>query len=417
MKIKKVKGREILDSRGLPTLECEIFLDKDLSVRASVPSGLSTGKYEALELRDGDDKRFFGKGEICAVKNLEEKIAPLLIGKKPDFYALDEEIINLDGTENKSNLGANTTLVAGIAVARAQALAEDRKLFEVIADSLGYEKKHLSIPLSMFNILNGGAHGNNRLDIQEFMIMPKKESSFLKYLEKAVEVYRNLRTLLSKAGLSINVGDEGGFAPVLVGGKKTPEETALDFLVEAIDISGLRDDVVICLDVAASQFYDQESGLYKFQDRQLKYSEMTEFYEKIVETYPIYSIEDGLDEEDWEGWQFLTKKIGEKVQLVGDDLFVTNLKRINKGVNLETCNAVLIKPNQIGSITQTLESIKYCHEIGYQTVISHRSGETCDTFIADLVVGSKGGQLKAGAPARGERVAKYNQLLRIEELL
>ena len=417
MKIKKVLGREILDSRGLPTLQCEIYLEDNHCAVSSVPSGLSTGKFEALELRDKEKKRFFGNGVLMAIENLEKKIAPLLVGRRPDLLLMDKEIIELDGTENKSSLGANATLAASIAIARAQAYVEKKQLFEFLAEFCGYQTKFLDMPTVMFNILNGGAHASNDLLIQEFMIMPKVANSFINYLEMAVRVYRNLKQLLLDEGLSVSVGDEGGFAPVFKKGKELPEKVALDFLVKAIDLSGLKNDVVICLDVAASQFYDQNLKIYNFANKKFTSSDMVNFYEELVNQYPIYSIEDGLDEDDWEGWQIFTKQLSNKVQLVGDDLFVTNVKRIKKGVELGACNAVLIKPNQIGTVSQTIDAIKLCHEVRYKTVISHRSGETCDTFIADLVVGAKGGQLKAGAPARGERVAKYNRLLEIESLL
>lgn len=414
MKIKNVIGREILDSRGLPTVECEIVFENGLGVLASVPSGTSVGKYEAVELRDGDSKRFLGRGVLRAIENLEKKISPLLVGKEPNLLSMDKAIIDMDGTDNKSNLGANATLAASMAVAKAQALSENKELFKLVADFI---RERPAIPSVMYNVLNGGRHGNNSLLFQEFMIVPKNISSFLNSLEKIVTVYQNLKKLLSQAGLSVNVGAEGGFTPLFAAGEGFLEIEALNFLTKAIDAADLKGEVDICLDVAASQFYDETARLYRFYDKKLKATDMVDLYEELVRSYPIVSIEDGLAEEDWDGWKLLTERLGSQIQLVGDDIFVTNQKRIERGVGNKVANAVLIKPNQIGTVSEALESIKLCKKINYKTVISHRSGETCDTFIADLAVGVCGSQFKCGAPARGERVAKYNRLLRIEDLL
>ncbi|HBS48055.1 TPA: phosphopyruvate hydratase [Candidatus Dependentiae bacterium] len=410
MKIKKISGREILDSRGFPTVECSLNLEDGHSVIVSVPSGASTGKYEAVELRDGDQNWYFGKGVKKAINNLENKIAPLLVGKNPDFIKMDQEIINLDGTDNKSSLGANATLAASMAVVRAQAHCEKLELFELVAKYFGVKP---SIPVCMFNVLNGGVHANNGINFQEFMIIPTGEKDFSKSLEKVVVVYQTLKKLLVKKGFNSNLGDEGGFAPVFAKGAKLPEELALDFIVEAIKSANLEGEIKIGLDVAASQFFDETNNFYDFYGNKFSGKDLIDFYENLLAKYPIISIEDGFAEDDWATWESATKKLGGKVQLVGDDLFVTNQKRIKYGVERHCANAVLIKPNQIGTVSETIETIKYCKSINYKTVISHRSGETIDTFIADLVFGCNGGQFKCGAPARGERVAKYNRLLQL----
>ncbi len=418
MKIKKIEAREILDSRGFPTVECSVLLENNQITKASVPSGASVGKYEAVELRDGDAKRYFGKGVLKAIENIEKKIAPVIVGKEANFQEIDKIIIDLDGTSNKANLGANSTLAVSMAVCRAQALSERIALYELINEVCCGGGKIL-LPDVMFNILNGGVHADNTLSFQEFMIMPVGQNSFAEKLQMAVVVYQNLKKLLKQAGYSTNVGDEGGFAPKFGQDTEIGEKKALEFLIKAVELSGfdVGKDVVFCLDVAASQFYDEENKVYTLGNKKLGSDEMILLYDELLSTYPIYSIEDGLDEQDWDGWKSMTEKIGARVQLVGDDIFVTNSELIKKGTENHVANAALIKPNQIGTVTQTLEAIKLCKDSNYKTVVSHRSGETMDTFISDLVVGTAAGQFKAGAPARGERVAKYNRLLEIEGML
>ena len=430
MKIISIIGREILDSRGFPTIEAVLELDNGKTVKSSVPSGASTGKREALELRDGDVSRYFGKGVLKAIENLEKKISPALIGKVPDLVEMDKFILELDGTDNKSNLGANAMLAASMVVTRAQAENEGLDLHEFISkvfktkaltlnvssENVSFEKQ--IIPKVMFNILNGGVHADNGISFQEFMIMPTS-SDFNKNLQMASTVYHNLKQILKDENLSVGVGDEGGFAPIFKRKKVFAERQALDFLVQAVDKSNLKlgDDILFCLDVAASQFYDEKTGCYIIEDQKLSTVELIDFYKSLLKDYPLFSIEDALQEEDWDGWKFLTDEIGEKVQLVGDDIFVTNIDLIKKGVDLGVANSVLIKPNQIGLVTQCLESIKYSCNSDYKAIISHRSGETLDTFISDLVVGTGTGQFKSGACVRGERVSKYNRLLDLEKKL
>lgn len=407
MKIKKVQGREILDCRGVPTIECSITLDNAMSVVASVPAGISRGKFEAHELRDGDKKRYAGMGVLSAVENIENTIAPLIIGKKPDVVEIDSILISHDATSNKGTLGANAILSVSIAVLKAQALASDVGVYKLLSDL--YDVKP-SLPSVMFNMISGGVHALNSMAFQEFMIMPQ-DSSFSGSLHKAVSIYNTLRDLLAQEGYRTSVRDEGGFSPLF--SDKQPEKQALDMLMRAIELSKIG-DVKICLDVAASHFYDEKKKIYVIGDKELSSSDMIAWYEELVKNYPIYSIEDGLDQEGWDGWATLTKKLGSSVQLVGDDLFVTNKERIQKGAQQKVANAVLIKPNQIGSVSEAIDAILLCKELGYKTIVSHRSGETNDSFIADFVVGMVGNQFKAGAPARGERVAKYNRLLQIE---
>jgi len=423
MKIKKIFANEILDSRGWPTVGCIIGLDNNSIVRASVPSGASVGKFEAVELRDGDEKRFLGRGVLKAIENIEKKIAPALVGKSPNLFEMDKILINLDGTENKSNLGANATLAVSIAISRAHALSLNLDLFSLVqnlhkSDPSTLLRMNGGVPKVMFNILNGGVHANNETCFQEFMIMPMHEC-FAENLEMAVVVYQNLKNLLKKNGYSVGVGDEGGFAPKIKKSDSTVEEKALDFLIRAIRISGFEPgkEICLCLDVAATQFYDEESRTYNFYDKKFDSNALINFYEKLLRDFPIFSIEDGLAEQDWNGWKLMTEQIGDKVQLVGDDIFVTNVGIIKKGIDLKIANAVLIKPNQIGTVSQTLDAIKLSQDAGYKTVVSHRSGETCDSFITDLVVGTNSDQLKAGACARSERIAKYNRLLEIERSL
>lgn len=416
MKIKKISGTQILDSRGFPTVECSLLLDNDVLIKSSIPSGASVGKLEALELRDGDEKRYFGKGVLTAVRNIEEKIGPALLGCKPDFIEIDKKLLEIDGTNNKSNLGANAILAVSIAVARAQAFAERKELYQLIADVTDNNK--IILPKVMFNILNGGVHADNDIPFQEFMIMPQSDS-FSDNLHMSVIVYQNLKRILKKEGYSVGVGDEGGFAPHIVSNSYSGIEKVLNLLSKAVEVSGLvvGKDIVFCLDVAASQFYDHENKNYLLGDKKFSSKDLVEFYSSLISDFSIYSIEDGLDEQDWDGWNLLTETIGEKVQLVGDDIFVTNRNLIKKGIDLGVANAVLIKPNQIGTVTETLEAIKLSQDNNYKCVVSHRSGETSDTFISDLVVGTGVGQFKAGAACRSERVVKYNRLLEIERTI
>ncbi|MFH1461630.1 MAG: phosphopyruvate hydratase [bacterium] len=413
MKIKKICGLEVLDSRGFPTVQCNLLLDNDVLIKSSVPSGASVGKLEALELRDGDKDRYFGKGVLAAIKNIDEKIAPAILGRVLNFKEIDKILLDLDGTENKSSLGANAILAVSIAVARAQALVEKKELYQLIADEIG--NKNIILPKVMFNILNGGAHADNGIPFQEFMILPMGDN-FFKNLEMSVVVYQNLKNILKKNNYSVGVGDEGGFAPKISGSGKDIIKKTLDLLVAAVTQSGFEPgrDISFCLDVAASQFYDSREGVYILGNEKLKLEDMISFYDELITSYSISSIEDALDEQDWDGWKLLTDFIGSRVQLVGDDIFVTNSKLIQKGIDQKVANAVLIKPNQIGTVTEALSAIKLAKDNGYKSVVSHRSGETCDTFIADLVVGAGVGLLKAGAACRGERVAKYNRLLEIE---
>lgn len=416
MKIKKIWGLEILDSRGFPTVQCNLLLDNDVVIKASVPSGASVGKLEALELRDGDNNKYLGKGVLAAIKNIDEKIAPVVLGKEVNFKKIDKILLQLDGTDNKSNLGANTILSVSIAVARAQALIEKKELYRLIADEIG--NKNIILPKVMFNILNGGAHADNDIPFQEFMIMPQADK-FSDNLEISVIVYQNLKRILKKDGYQVGVGDEGGFAPHIACRDNFIVERVLNYLKRAVEVSGLvvGKDIVFCLDVAASQFYDEVNNCYIIGDKKFSSQNLAKFYSSLVADYSIFSIEDGLAEQDWSGWNFLTESLGEEVQLVGDDIFVTNVNLIKKGIDEHIANAVLIKPNQIGTVSETLDAIKLAQDNGYKCIVSHRSGETCDTFIADLVVGTGVGQLKAGAPCRGERLAKYNRLLEIEQYL
>ncbi|HLR34320.1 MAG TPA: phosphopyruvate hydratase [Tissierellales bacterium] len=405
-------GREVLDSRGNPTVEVEVWTELDGHGRALVPSGASTGAHEAVELRDGDKSRYLGKGVVNAVNNVNEIIAPEIIGMDVlDQLAIDRTLIELDGTDNKGKLGANAILGVSLAVARAAADELGLTVFEYIG---GVNGKTLPVP--MMNILNGGDHADNNVDIQEFMVMPIGAKSFKEGLRMGAEIFHNLRSVLKSKDLNTAVGDEGGFAPNL----KSNEE-ALATIVEAIEKAGYvpGKDIYLALDVAATELYDEENKVYKLEGegKELTVEEMVDYYEEIVEKYPIISIEDGLAEDDWEGWKLLTDRLGEKIQLVGDDLFVTNTERLAKGIDMEISNSVLVKLNQIGTLTETLDTIEMAKEHGYTAVVSHRSGETEDTTIADLVVATNAGQIKTGAPSRTDRVAKYNQLLRIEEFL
>lgn len=409
--IKKVHARQIMDSRGNPTIECDIELSGGAFGRAAVPSGASTGSFEALELRDGGNA-YMGKGVLTAVKNVNEIIAPAIIGMDASKQAeLDEKMLALDGTPNKDKLGANAILAVSLAAAHAAAAQSKMPLYQYIARVYGNENPCV-LPRPMMNIINGGAHADNGLDAQEFMIIPNGAKSEAEAIRMGSEIFHNLKSILKKGGNSTNVGDEGGFAPNFHSCAQ-----ALDTIIEAIKAAGYvpGDQVSIGLDVASSEFY--KDGKYAFEGRQLTSDEMIEFYEKLISDYPIISIEDALAEEDWDGWKKLTDKIGGKCQLVGDDLFVTNPARLERGINAGVANAILIKVNQIGTLTETLRAIKMAQNAKYGVIISHRSGETEDTTIADLAVATNAGQIKTGSMSRTDRMAKYNQLLRIEEKL
>ena len=408
--IKAIKAREVLDSRGNPTVEVDVCLANGILGRAIVPSGASTGQFEAVELRDGDKKRYLGKGVTKAVNYVNTIIAPQLVGKDVRMQVeIDQFLIHLDGTENKANLGANAILGVSLACAKAAAKASNMSLYRYIG---GTNAKVLPAP--MMNILNGGKHADNTVDIQEFMIMPLGAPTFKEALKVGTEVFHALKAVLKDKGYSTAVGDEGGFAPNL----KSNEDAFL-VIVEAIEKAGYTagEDVYIAIDVASSELY--KDGKYHLTGEGVEKTaeEMIDFYEAMIKKYPIISIEDGLDEDDWAGWKSMTERIGEKVQLVGDDLFVTNTKRLGRGIDNHTANSILIKVNQIGTLTETLEAIELAKEAGYTAVISHRSGETEDVTIADIAVAVNAGQIKTGAPSRTDRVAKYNQLLRIEEEL
>ena len=410
-KITDVKARQILDSRGNPTVEVDIRLDNGVLGRAAVPSGASTGENEALELRDGDKTKYMGKGVLKAVNNVNTLIAPKIKGMEPDFRSLDKLMIELDGTENKAKLGANAIL--GVSMAAAKAAACDRK--EPLYKYLGGPDAHI-LPIPLMNILNGGMHADNNLDLQEFMIMPVGAGSFAEGLRMCAEIYHTLKGVLKERGLSSGVGDEGGFAPDL-----ESNEEALKIICAAVEKAGysLRDQIMLALDPAATEFYDAERAVYVLagEGRELTSEQMVDYWADLVERYPIISIEDGMSEEDWDGWRLMTERLGENIQLVGDDVFVTNPERLGRGIELGVANAILIKLNQIGSLTETLNCVELAKRAGYACVISHRSGETEDTTIADVAVAVNAGQIKTGAPARSDRVAKYNALLRIEEEL
>lgn len=412
LEIEKVIGREILDSRGNPTVEAEVTLIDGTVARGTAPSGASTGEFEALELRDGDKSRYLGKGVSKAVENINTVINDTISGMDAsDIYAVDKAMIEADGTKDKSNLGANAVLAVSIATARAAAAALDIPLYRFLGGISGNR-----LPVPMMNILNGGAHAANTVDVQEFMIMPVGAPSFKECLRWCAEVFHALAALLKSKGLATSVGDEGGFAPDLAS-----DEEAIQYILEAVKNAGYEPgkDFMIAMDAASSEWKGSKKGEYVLPKAGTKFTsaELIEHWKKLVEKYPIISIEDALDEEDWEGWQQLTKELGDKVQLVGDDLFVTNTERLAKGIELGCGNSILIKLNQIGSVSETLEAIKMAHKAGYTAISSHRSGETADTTIADLAVALNTCQIKTGAPSRSERVAKYNQLLRIEEEL
>ncbi|MDR2011170.1 MAG: phosphopyruvate hydratase [Bacteroidales bacterium] len=410
--IVNIHARQVLDSRGNPTVEAEVYSNSGAVGRAIVPSGASTGVHEAVELRDGDNSRFMGKGVLQAVHNVNNVISENLNGfYVDDQLSLDRALIQLDGTANKSNLGANAILAVSMACAQAAAQEHGLSLYNYIG---GINARTLPIP--MMNILNGGQHADNKIDIQEYMIMSVGAPSFGEALRMGTEVFHNLKAVLKAAGQATNVGDEGGFAPNL-----NSNEEAIEFILKAIEKAGYKpgEDIYIALDAAASEFYNQEKGLYIFESngRELSPGDMVNYWTEWASKYPVISIEDGLAEDDWEGWKLLTEKIGKKVQLVGDDLFVTNVSRLAKGINEKVANSVLIKLNQIGTVTETIEAINLATQNSYTSVISHRSGESEDVFIADLAVALNTGLIKTGSASRSDRIAKYNQLLRIEEML
>jgi len=405
--IKSLSSREILDSRGNPTVEVDVTLSDGSFARAAVPSGASTGAFEAAELRDGG-ARYLGKGVQHAVENVTQKIAPLVIGHDAyDQRGLDQKMIDLDATVNKSSLGANAILGVSLAVAKAAAQSKKLPFYSLI----GGANANL-LPVPMMNILNGGAHADTNVDIQEFMIAPIGATSFKEALRHGAEIYHNLKAVLKKRGLATSIGDEGGFAPNLESNR-----AALDLIIEAIEKAGFKvgAEIALAMDVAATEFY--KDGKYEFEGSLLTAAEMIAYYKGLVDSYPLVSIEDPLSEDDWDGWKSITTELGTKVQLVGDDLFVTNPTRLARGIESQTANALLVKVNQIGTLTETLDAVDMAHKAGYRSMMSHRSGETEDTTIADLAVAARCGQIKTGAPARSERVAKYNQLLRIEEEL
>lgn len=408
--IEDITARQILDSRGNPTVEVDVTLSCGVIGRAAVPSGASTGIFEALELRDGDKSMYLGKGVLQAVDNVNSKIAPELIGENAaDQQEIDRIMLELDGTENKSNLGANAILGVSLAVAKAASLAFEMPLYRYLGGITAN-----TLPVPMMNIINGGAHADNNIDFQEFMIAPVGAASFQEAIRMGAEVFHNLKAVLHDKGLATSVGDEGGFAPNL-----GSNEEGIEVILEAIKKAGYNtDQIKICLDVASSEFYKDGSYVLEGEGgKVLSRSEMVDFLADWANRYPIISIEDGMAEEDWEGWKLLTDKIGDKCQLVGDDLFVTNTKRLSTGIEKNIANSILIKVNQIGTLTETLEAISMAHEAGYTAISSHRSGETEDTFIADLAVATNCGQIKTGSASRSDRIAKYNQLIRIEQEL
>ena len=408
--IKNIKAREILDSRGNPTIEVDVFLENGIFARASVPSGASTGKFEAVELRDNDKNRYNGKGVLNAVNNINEEINKALIGTDiNDQFKIDNTMIELDGTANKSRLGANAILGVSLASIRAASIANDVPLYHYLG-----KDNNIKMPVPMMNILNGGSHANNTIDIQEFMIFPFGASTFSEALKIGTEIFHKLKSELHKMGLNTAVGDEGGFAPNL-----TSNEEAIEIILRSIEKTGYRpgEEVFIALDVAASELYKNGKYSLTSEDKTFSSSEMINYLGTLVKKYPIISIEDGLDENDWDGWTNLTKSVGQNIQIVGDDLTVTNIDRLQKAIDNKSMNSILIKLNQIGTVTETIQAINLAKKVNYGAVISHRSGETEDTFIADLSVAMGMGQIKTGSTSRSDRVAKYNQLLRIEEEL
>lgn len=412
--ISRIIGREVMDSRGNPTVEADVYLDTGAMGRACAPSGASTGSREALELRDGDKARYLGKGVLLAVAAINDKIAPAILGlDAADQANVDQVMIDLDGTENKEVLGANAILAVSLAVAKAEAIAQHIPLYEHIANLNGTPGQY-SMPVPMMNIINGGEHADNNIDIQEFMVQPVGAPNFKEALRMGAEIFHSLKKVLHAKGLSTAVGDEGGFAPNL-----GSNEEALSTIITAVENAGYKmdEDITLALDCAASEFYKNGQYVLSGEDKSFDSEGFGDYLAELSQRYPIVSIEDGLDESDWDGWASLTKKVGDKVQLVGDDLFVTNTKILKRGIDNGIGNSILIKFNQIGSLTETLNAIRMAKEAGFSVVISHRSGETEDATIADLAVGTAAGQIKTGSLCRSDRVAKYNQLLRIEEAL
>ena len=413
-KIVDVKAREILDSRGNPTIEADVILENGERGSACAPSGASTGSREALELRDGDKSRYLGKGVTRAVGNVNSQIRELLVGRDAaDQRALDQAMIDADGTENKGNLGANAILAVSLAAAKAEAQAQNKPLYEYISD-LQDDDNEYSLPVPMMNIINGGEHADNNVDIQEFMIQPVGAPTVAEAIRYGAEVFHALKGVLKKRGLNTAVGDEGGFAPDL-----PSNEAALEAIMEAIEIAGYKagDDITLALDCASSEFYKDGKYVLAGEDRTMDAAGFADYLAQLCDRYPIISIEDGMDESDWDGWKTLTDKLGDRIQLVGDDLFVTNTKILQRGIDEHIANSILIKFNQIGSLSETLDAIKMAKDAGFTAVISHRSGETADTTIADLAVATAAGQIKTGSLCRSDRVAKYNRLIRIEEEL
>lgn len=411
MNISNIRAREILDSRGNPTVEVDVLLDDGQLGRAAVPSGASTGEHEAVELRDGDNKRYLGKGTINAVDNVHNEIAPALKGTNVfDQVRVDSKMIDLDGTPNKGRLGANAILGVSLATAHAAAAAAGLPLYRYLG---GPSARTLPVP--MMNILNGGAHSDNNVDLQEFMVMPVGADSFAEGLRMGAEIFHHLKSVLKDRGLNTSVGDEGGFAPDL-----SSNDDALEVIAEAVARAGyeLKQDILLALDVASSELYADDAYTFHWSDKQSRTSsQMADYYGGLIDRFPIISIEDGMDEDDWDGWKELTDRFGDRVQLVGDDLFVTNVERLGRGIREGIGNSILVKVNQIGTLTETLAAIDMAHRAGYTSVISHRSGETEDTTIADIAVATNAGQIKTGSASRTDRIAKYNQLLRIEEHL
>lgn len=415
MKISKISAQEILDSRGNPTIEATVELESGISAKAAVPSGASTGSHEALELRDGDKSRYLGKGVLKAVENVEKLIAPEIVGMEAtDQKGVDQAMIDLDGTENKDKLGANAILAVSMAVTKAAAQAKGIPLYQHVAELFGNSTTSYTMPIPMMNVLNGGKHAIGSTDMQEYMIMPVGAPSIQEAVRWGAEVFHQLGKMLKDRSFQKTVGDEGGYAPSL----KRNEEP-LELIIEAIEKAGYKpgEDIAIAQDPAASEFYENGKYQFKTENKALTSEEMVDLYTKWVEKYPIVSIEDGLAEDDWQGFAEQTARIGDKIQIVGDDLFVTNIKRLQKGIDMKACNSILIKLNQIGTVSETIAAIKLAEDNGMTAVVSHRSGETEDTFIADFVVGAGTGQIKTGSLCRSERVAKYNQLMRIEREL
>lgn len=409
-KILDIKAREILDSRGNPTIECDIFLEGGILGRAAVPSGASTGMHEAIELRDNDKSRFKGKGVKKAISNILEIVKPQIINKSFESIDIfDNVILSIDGTKNKSNLGANSTLALSLAFAKSLSIDNNKQLFEFLSSSSEY-----ILPVPMMNIINGGSHADNNVDIQEFMIAPLGAPTFSESIRYGCEIFHSLKSKLKDRGLNTNVGDEGGFAPNI-----NSSNTVIELIIEAVESTGLKmeKDIMLSLDVASTEFYTNSNYDLIGEGKKLSSDQMVEYLKKLTSDYPIYSIEDGMSEDDWDGWKNLTQEIGSKVQLVGDDLFVTNNERLKKGINLNIANSILIKLNQIGSLSETLNAIDIAKRNNYSCVISHRSGETEDTTIADLSVATSSGQIKTGSLSRTDRTSKYNQLIRIEEHL